>query len=176
MRWFVSLAVLLLSLAPAAQAQRDKADAYFGYSRVGANLYSPYTPGMNGWQFALHLRTTHFVGVEGDLSHYGANAGAGSQHVTLIMVGPRVTVHAVGLSIFAHALGGFAHVSSNAVPLFPTDTYNPASYAFGAGCDLPLLRGLKLRVTGDYLGDDHEPSSQYSPSHYRAGVGFAYHL
>lgn len=82
-----------------------KADACFGDSHIGANLYGPNTPGMKGWQLALQVRPIPFVGVEGDLFRYGANAGAGSQHPTPIMFGPCVTLHAAGFSVFAHALG-----------------------------------------------------------------------
>ena len=177
MKWcgiFGLLGMLIISLSPVAQAKQVKADAYLGYSHVGANLYGPYTPGMNGWQFALQVRPIPFVGVEGDLSHYSANAGAGGQHVTLIMFGPRVTLHALGFSVFAHALGGLGHLSANEVPGFPTSSTNSASYAFGGGGDVPLFLGLKLRATGDYLGNSNAPSSQYSPSHYRIGVGVAY--
>lgn len=170
------LAAFLVSLVPAAHALGPKADAYFGYSRAGANLYSPYTPGMNGWQFAAHVQPLPFVGIEGDLSHYGADAGAGTQHATLIMFGPRVTAHAAGFSVFAHGLAGNAHFSSNAVAFLPSISYNAVSYALGAGADVPLVLGLKFRVTGDYLGNSKAPSSDYSPSHYRFGLGVAYHF
>ena len=94
----VFLAVVLFSLVPAAQAPGVKSDVYFGYSRVGANLYNADTPGMNGWQAAAHFKPFPFVGIEGDVSRFSANAGAGSQNVTLVMFGPRVTVRATGFS------------------------------------------------------------------------------
>lgn len=172
----VLLAALFISLAPAAHALGPKADAYFGYSRAGANLYSPYTPGMNGWQFAAHVKPIPFLGVEGDVSRYGADVGAGSQHATLIMFGPRVTAHAAGFSVFAHGLAGNAHFTSNAVAFLPSISYNALSYAVGAGVDVPVFLGLKLRATGDYLGNSKAPSSQYSPDHYRVGFGVAYHF
>lgn len=174
-RCAVFLATLLFLMAPAAHAG-DPADVYFGYSRVGANLYAPYTPGMNGWQLAAYLRTFPFVGVEGDVSHYGATAGAGSEHATLYMFGPRVTLGAGGYSVFAHVLGGVAHVSSNAVMTLPATATNATSYALGGGVDIPLYHPLKLRVMGDYLGYGNAPSSRYSPSHFRIGVGVAYHF
>ena len=168
-------AALLLTVVPA-HAIGPEADVSFGYSRAGANLYSPYTPGMNGWQFAAHVKPLPFVGVEGDVSHYGADAGAGTQHATLIMFGPRVTAHAAGFSVFAHGLAGNAHFTSNAVAFLPETSYNALSYALGAGADVPVFLGLKFRVTGDYLGNSKAPSSSYSPSHYRFGVGLAYHF
>ncbi len=174
--WFVLLGVLIFSLMPVAHARKVKADAYFGYSHVGANLYAPYTPGMNGWQFAMQVRPIPLVGVEGDVSHYGADAGAGAQHVTLVMFGPRATLHAAGFSVFAHALGGVGHLTSNVVPGFPTSSTTFSSYAIGGGGDAPIFRGLKLRAMVDYLGNSNAPSSRYSPSHYRVGVGLAYHF
>jgi hypothetical protein len=172
----VFLGALLVVASPSAQA-KVTADAYFGYSRVGANLYAPNTPGMNGWQFAMHVKPIPFVGIEGDVSRYGVDAGAGSQHATLFMFGPRVTAHAAGFSAFAHVLGGLAHVSSTVVPLFPETSYDAASYAIGGGADLPILLGLKVRVTGDYLGNSKTPSgSDNAPAHYRIGVGVAYHF
>lgn len=171
-----SFAALLLCLAPAVRVHAAKADVYAGYSRVGSNLYSPYTPGMNGWQLTAHVKPLPFVGVEGDVSHYGASAGAGSQSATLVMFGPRVTVGAAGLSVFAHGLAGVAHFSSDAVAFLPSVGYNATSYALGAGADLPVLLSFKLRITGDYLGNSQAPSSRYAPSHYRFGVGLAYHF
>jgi hypothetical protein len=168
------LAAFLCSVT-ATQAWGDKGDVYFGYSRAGANLYAVYTPGMNGWQVAGHVKPFPFVGIEGDVSHYSQNPTGFSQQVTLVMFGPRVTVHAAGFSIFAHGLGGLAH-EHGTVTIYPSIGYNAASYAMGGGVDVPLLLGLKLRATGDYLGNSKAPPGSYSPSHYRFGVGVAYHF
>ncbi len=173
----VLLEALLFSLISAAQARAaDKADVYFGYSRVGANLYGPNTNGMNGWQGSFHVKAISIVGIEGDVSRYTQNPLGLSQQVTLAMVGPRVTLGAKGFSVFAHGLAGLAHESAT-IPFLPTATYNAASYAFGAGADMPLFLGFKLRVAGDFLGNSNAPSSgSPSPSHYRIGVGVAYHF
>ncbi|MGB8030626.1 MAG: outer membrane beta-barrel protein [Terracidiphilus sp.] len=173
----VSLAALTLLLVPSAQARAaDKADAYFGYSRVGANLYAPNTSGMNGWQAAAHVKLIPFVGIEGDVSRYSQNPAGLSENVTLVMFGPRVTAHAAGFSVFAHGLAGLAHESAT-VTTYPSTSYNAASYALGAGADVPVFLGLKLRVTGDYLGNSKAPSTgSAAPGHYRIGVGVAYHF
>ncbi|MGA2753269.1 MAG: outer membrane beta-barrel protein [Terracidiphilus sp.] len=172
----VFLGALLLSIVPAALAQGSKADVYFGYSRVGGNLYGPNTPGMNGWQAAAHVKVIPFVGIEGDVSHYSQNPSGFSEQVTLAMAGPRVTFGAKGFSVFAHGLAGLAHENAT-VTIYPSTSYDAASYALGAGADLPLFLGFKLRVTGDYLGNSKAPSSgSPSPSHYRFGVGVAYHF
>lgn len=171
-RFSFSLTALLLLLVPAAHARNSKSDVYFGYSRAGANLYSPNTPGMNGWQLAMHVKPFPFIGAEGDVSRYGANAGAGSQHATNLMFGPRVTVGVLGTSVFAHVLGGFDHFSSTVVS-GSSVSYTGTSYALGGGADFPIFLGLKARVTGDYLGNNNAPAGA---SHYRIGFGVAYHF
>lgn len=174
-----SCCVFLLSLAllPSARADHaSKADVYFGYSRVGANLYQPNTPGMNGWQVAAHIKPIPFVGIEGDVSHYSQTGAGFSEQATLVMFGPRVTVHAAGFSAFVHGLGGFGHDHAT-VTIFPSVGYDSASYALGGGVDVPLLLGLKLRATGDYLGNSMAPGAGSAPpSHYRFGVGAAWHF
>lgn len=172
---FWLLGIMLFWLVPMAQAKGIKADAYAGYSRAGANLYNVYTPGMNGWQVAVHVKPFPFVGAEGDYAHYSQSFRGFSQRVTLIMFGPRVTVGAAGFDVFAHGLGGVVH-ESNIVTIFPETGYHAASYAFGGGADAPLLLGLKVRVTADYLGNSRAPSARYSPSHFRAGLGLAYYF
>lgn len=171
----VSLAVLFISLVSSAQVLKDKADVYMGYSHVGANLYGPNTSGMNGWQLALHLKTMSPVGIEGDISRYSQKQSGYSQQVMLYMFGPRVTMDVKGYSLFAHGLFGAAHESAT-VTIYPSTSYSATSYAIGGGGEAPLFRGLKLRVTGDYLGNSKAPSSEYSPSHYRVGTGIAYHF
>jgi hypothetical protein len=134
----VSVVALLFSLVSAIPARgADKADVYFGYSRVGANLYAANTPAMNGWQAAAHIKPIPFIGIEGDVSHYSQNVNNYSQQVTLVMFGPRVTVHAAGFSVFAHGLGGLAHEHATLIFLPPVG-YNATSYAFrrGRGCAL----------------------------------------
>jgi len=170
----LAAAALFLFSVPAAHAIVPKGDAYFGYSRVGANLFQPNTSGMNGWQLAVQYKPLPFVGFEGDVSRYSQSSSGFSQQATLVMFGPRVTVHAVGFSIFAHALGGLAHDSAT-VTTFPSTSSNAASYALGAGADIPVFLGLKIRGTGDWLGNSNAPAHP-SPSHYRFGLGVAYHF
>jgi hypothetical protein len=171
----IVLSLLLASIISQAHAAQTKVDVYFGYSRAGANLYAVYTPGMNGWQLAVHIKPMPFVGIEGDVSHYSQTVSGFSQQVTNVMFGPRVTLHAAGFSVFAHGLVGLAD-QSGTVTTYPSTSYNATSYALGAGGDLPLFLGFKFRVTGDYLGNSKAPPSSYSPSPYRVGAGLAYHF
>jgi hypothetical protein len=169
-------ATLFFLVQPRQARAADKGDVYFGYSRVGANLYAPNTSGMNGWQAAAHIKPIPFIGIEGDVSRYSQNPSGFSEQVTQVMFGPRVTVHAAGFYLFAHGLGGFLH-QSETVTTFPSSSSNAVAYALGGGADLPLFLGLKIRGTADYLGDSNAPSSgSKAPQHYRIGVGLAYHF
>lgn len=175
----VCLVVFGCSLATAAPARRTKVDVYFGFSRVGANLYAANTDGMNGWQAAVNIKPFRLVGFEGDVSHYSQSAF--SEQVTTVMVGPRITAPAGALSFFAHAMGGLAH--QNATPakwVYPYVDYNAVSYAFGGGGEIPVFRGWKFRVTCDYLGNSKAPTASdlggIGPFHLRIGAGAAYHF
>jgi hypothetical protein len=172
-----SIAAFLLLLIPSAQARAaGKGDAYFGYSRVGANLYAANTSGMNGWQGSLHVKAISIFGVEGDISHYSQSPAGLSEHVTNVMFGPRATLGFAGFSVFAHALAGVAYESAT-VTTFPSTSYSAASLAVGGGADFPLFLGFKVRATGDYLANSKAPSSgSAAPEHYRIGVGIAYHF
>jgi len=177
----VFLVTAMLSVASSAQERgnknkKDEIDAYLGYSRVGANLYAPNSSGMNGWQLAMHIKPLPFVGIEGDVSRYSQSSSGFAEQVTLAMFGPRVTVHAAGFSVFAHALAGIAHAGET-VTIYPSVGYNATSYALGGGAEMPLALGFKLRVTSDYLGNSKAPSAgSPSPAHCRVGVGIAYHF
>ena len=171
------VAAFLFSLVPSVQARAaSKADVYFGYSRVGANLFAPNTSGMNGWQAAVHVKAISIFGAEGDLSRYSQSPSGFSEHVTNVMFGPRATLGLAGFSVFAHALVGVAFQSAT-VTTFPSTSYTAGSLAVGGGADFPLFLGLKLRATGDYLANSKSPSSgSAAPEHYRVGVGVAYHF
>lgn len=175
-RALTPVSAILLLLMISSHAKADKGDAYFGYSRVGANMFAPNTPGMNGWQAAVHVKMIPFFGVEGDVSRFSQSPSGFSENATLAMFGPRFTAHAAGYYVFAHALGGLVHESSTVTTL-PPNSYNAASYALGGGADVPIFLGLKLRGTIDYLGNSNAPGAgSRTPNHYRFGVGVSYHF
>jgi hypothetical protein len=118
------------------------------------------------------------VGVAGAVSHYSLGPSEASLQATLVMFGPRVTLHGRGISVFVHGLGGFVHQNANGAT-YPPPGYYAGSYAIGGGFEVPVFRGLKFRVAGDYLGNSKVPSgADYSPgpSHQRIGAGVAYHF
>jgi hypothetical protein len=181
LRSFAASAVaVFLAFASASLAWgKVKGDVYFGFSRVGANLYAESTDGMNGWQAAAHIKLVPFLGAEGDLAHYSQSQGPFSEQVTTVMFGPRVTVPAGALRFFAHGLGGLAYQNAS-ITTYPYVDYSAVSYALGGGCDIPVFRGMKFRVAADYLGNGKAPAAAdldgITPSHLRIGAGLAYHF
>ena len=94
-----SLAASLLLLVPAVQARAaSKADAYFGYSRVGANLYAPNTSGMNGWQAAFQSSRFGLSEWKATFRNTARIPRASPRASRTVMFGPRVTVHALRAS------------------------------------------------------------------------------
>jgi hypothetical protein len=64
------------------------------------------------------------------------------------MVGPRVTVKALRIGVFAHGLVGGEHSANSGDTSFSENTL---AYAFGAGVDLPLLPCFAWRVGADRI-------------------------
>ena len=58
----VLVALPPFAFAPRGRKRLSRGDVYFGYSRVGANLYDVYTSGMNGWRVAVYIKPFPFVG------------------------------------------------------------------------------------------------------------------
>src|SRR5947209_1151843 len=130
------LFALILALIPSAHAQLRNHDAYLGYSRLGPNTFYPKVNGLNGWNGALHIHLKPFLGAEVDVAHWGLGASDSTPKTTSIMVGPRVTLKAIGIAVFAHGLVGGQHSHSSAGAMIDGGA---APYALGGGLDLPLL-------------------------------------
>jgi hypothetical protein len=145
----LALAILILvCLAPAARAVGPKGDIYLGYSRLGTNAFYPNVGGLDGLEVAGHLKTGHFLGVEGDFAHYGYGASDSTPKTTTFLFGPRVTVGAVGVHVFAHALIGGEHSANSAGVSIDDGAF---AYALGGGVDVPVLPFFAWRVNGDYI-------------------------
>jgi hypothetical protein len=144
----VSCFVFVLSLALNARALGPKGDAYVGYSRVGSEAFYPNVGGLNGWQAALHIKMKPFLGGEADVAQYGLGTDSTIPRTTTFMAGPRITVGALGVKVFAHGLAGGEHsANSSGLPISGTSF----AYALGGGLDVPLMPFFAWRVTGDYL-------------------------
>lgn len=170
-RWIAgfSLAWLLIFLPAAARAAGPGGDLYFGYSRLGSNMFYPNVGGLNGWEAAGHVHFIPFVGAELDVSHYGSGGASSIPHSTTVLVGPRVTVGAAGVHVFAHGMAGWEHSASGA----PTNIDAGAlTVAVGGGIDFRLMPFFAWRVNGDYI--DAPTLSPGTSSHSRFGTGLVF--
>jgi hypothetical protein len=170
---FCPVFLLLLPALPAAYGLGPKGDAFVGYSRTGTDTFYANSGGLNGWQAALHIRPSRFLGIEGDVAHYGLGADSQVPRTTTYMAGPRVTVGVIGIQVFLHGLLGGEH-SSNGNDISGNIYGNAFAFAVGGGADLPIAPIVKLRLVIDHLS---APSiSPSSGSQVRFTAGFAVHF
>jgi hypothetical protein len=165
---FIVLPLCLLALPAAARAAGPDSDVYFGYSRLGANAFHANTPGLNGWEAEGQVKFIPFIGVDGDLAHYGLGAAGTLPHTTTVMIGPRLTVGAAGVHVYGHALFGAEHSSNSGGIISSTAITVDA----GAGVDFRLLPMFAWRVNGDYINAPNQ--SPGSADHYRFGTGLVF--
>jgi hypothetical protein len=159
----------LLIVAPAASAQLSRADAFFGYSRTGNDAFYSGTGGLNGWEATVHVKMRPFLGVEGDVAHYGLGSDSFIPRTTTILVGPRVTVGAAGIKLFVHGLLGGEHSSSSSGV-----SGGDFAVALGGGADLPLAPFFALRVQGDYLDAPGQSPSGGDHARFTTGLVFRF--
>jgi len=164
---------LLLSIAPAARAQAPKGDVYLGYSRTGNDTFYPNVGGLNGWEGAMHVKLhTPFLGVEGDLSHYGLGSDSSVPRTTAFIVGPRITLGALGTRVFAHALVGGEHSSNSGGPT--PISGGALAWALGGGLDVPIFPLFAWRVAGDYLRAPTQSPAGDTPARFSTGLVFRF--
>jgi hypothetical protein len=162
-------AFLALVAGPRAQALGPKGDAFVGYSRTGSDIFYPSTGALNGWEGALHIHLKPLLGIEGDVAHYGLGKDSIVPRTTTYLAGPRITVGALGIRLFAHGLVGGEH-SSNGDGI----SGNAFAYAFGGGVDLPLAPFFRWRFMIDRLSaPDQSPSDG---THARFSTGLVFHF
>ena len=163
---FGLVGVVMMFVGAAGAQSLHNSDAYFGYSRLGTDTFYPNVGGLNGWNAAVHIHMRPFLGVEGDVGHYGLGANSSVPKTTTFLVGPRVTLKALGVALFAHGLLGGEHSSNSAGVNINGGTF---AYALGGGLDLPVLPFFAFRV-----GADRITSPSLSPSNgqkYRVNAG-----
>ncbi len=161
--WLLLLCGIFMMGSRAAKAQLNN-DAFFGYSRLGSNLFAAGTPGLNGWEGDLHIHVKPFVGVEGDVAHYGLGAGGGTARSTTVLFGPRVTLKAAGFHILGHAMIGGEHTLSNT-------TY---SYALGGGVDVPIVPMFAWRVQADRISAPTTSPGNATHGRFTTGLAFRF--
>jgi hypothetical protein len=158
--------ILLVAASPASYAAGPGGDIYFGYTHLGNNAFNPNTGSLNGWQAAGQIHWVPVVGVEFDVAHYGLGGDENVQHTTTALVGPRVTVGAHGIHVFAHGLFGWEHSANNSSTL--PISGGGFTLAAGGGADFHLVSLLAWRVTADYI---NAPTSSPEGTHSRVGTG-----
>ena len=135
----IALIVLCLAVLAVPTAHAADPDVFFGYSRLGANAFHPNVPALNGWEAEGGFSFIPLLGLDVDVAHYGLGAASTLPHSTTAMIGPRLTVGASGVHVYAHALLGGEH-SSNSGNVISSSAL---TVAVGGGVDLrffiPLL-------------------------------------
>ena len=171
--FLLAFSSILPSISPAARAQVPKGDVYLGFSRTGADTFYPNVGGLNGWEGALHVKLHKpFLGVEGDVSQYGLGADSSVPRTTTFLVGPRITVGALGPKIFAHALVGGEHSANSGGPT--PISGGTLDYALGGGLDVPIAPFFAWRVAGDYLRAPSQSPAGSTPARFSTGLVFRF--
>ena len=170
--FLLACSAILLSAAPAALAQIPKGDVFFGYSRLGSDAFYPNVGGLNGWEAAAHFKIMPFIGLEGDVAHYGVGADAVIPQTTTFLAGPRVTVGALGLKVFAHGLVGGEHSANSAGAIRISE--NSFTYALGAGADIPLLPFFAWRIQGDRISAPSLSPNGGTEARFTTGIVFRF--
>jgi hypothetical protein len=142
------ISFILLVLSSEARAVGPKDDAFLGYSRTGSDTFYPNVGGLNGWEGAFHLKMKPFLGVEGDVAHYGLGTNSAVPRTTTVLFGPRVTAGVAGVKLFAHVLGGGEHSASSGGLHVSAGS---VAWAYGGGIDVPIAPFFAWRVAVDHL-------------------------
>ncbi len=158
-------------LAPSA-AHAAKNDAFFGYSRTGSDTFYANTGGLNGWEGALQIHMKTFLGVEGDVAHYGLGAASSVPHTTTVMLGPRITLGAAGFHIFVHGLVGGEHSSNSGGPT--PISGGSLAYALGGGVDVPIAPFFAWRVAADRISAPTVSPASGTPARFSTGLVFRF--
>jgi len=164
--------VCILPTAPVHAVSLRNHDAFIGYSRLGSDAFYPNVGGLNGWEGALHIHVAPFLGVEGDVAHYGLGADAAIPRTTTILVGPRVSVKALGINLFVHGMVGGEHSANSDGGVHISQ--GAFAYDAGGGVDLPILPFFAWRFSGDYIGAPTLSPSGGTKARFNTGLVFRF--
>jgi hypothetical protein len=169
--FLISLCILF-AFPGAATAQLRNHDAFFGYSRMGSDAFYPNVGGLNGWEAALHIHLHPFFGVEGDVAHYGLGADSEVPRTTTVLVGPRISVKAIGVNLFVHGLIGGEHSSNNSsnTPI----SGGAFAYDLGGGVDLPIFPFFAWRFSADHINAPSQSPSDGTKARFNTGLVFRF--
>ncbi len=161
MRKLIGIIVILAGFATLASAQIPTAGNIFaGYSYYSTDVAARRS-GLNGWDGSLEGKIFPFVGIVADISaNYGSlnftppgvacpTSGCPSNistHVDNVLFGPRASFSVGKIRLFAEALFGVGHASTNGLG---SDT----SFAsgLGGGLDYRVFHIIGWRFEGDYI-------------------------
>jgi hypothetical protein len=162
----------LLVQFPARAHAANKGDVSFGYSRTGSDIFYPDTPGLNGWDLDGQVHWKPFIGIEGDVAHYGLGASSGVPRTTTVLFGPKVSVGPPAIQVFGHFLVGGEHSanSGGATPI----SGGAFAYAYGAGADMPLVPFLRWRLQLDHLSAPNQSPPQGTHIRFTTGIVFRF--
>jgi hypothetical protein len=162
-----AIPIIAFTFPFAARAAGPNGDAFLGYSRLGTDAFYPNVGGLNGWEGAVHFKMKPFLGVDGDVAHYGLGAGSSIPRTTTVLVGPRLTVGAAGVRLFVHALAGGEHSSNNS-----SISGGAFAVALGGGVDVRIVPLFAWRAAVDYL--DAPTRSPGTGTHGRFSTGLVF--
>ena len=170
LRTFLSSAFLLVFIpATLAHALGPKGDVFFGYSRTGSNTFYPNVGGLNGWQGTLHIRMRPFVGIEGDVAHYGLGADSAIPRTTTVLIGPRITFGAASVKVFGHGLLGGEHsTNKNGI------SGGALTYAIGGGVDVPIAPFFGWRLVLDRISAPTQSPESGTHARFCTGIIFRF--
>jgi hypothetical protein len=171
--WLLLLCGVLTMGSREARAQLNN-DAFFGYSRLGSHLFEPGTPGLNGWEGDLHIHVRPFVGVEGDVAHYGLGANDTAPRSTTVLFGPRVTLKAAGFHFFGHVMIGGEHSDNNPPAGTPQVSNTAYAYALGLGVDVPVVPMFAWRVQVDRISAPSQSPGSATHARFTTGAVFRF--
>ena len=163
-----------LAAVAAVDPRLHGSDVYFGYSRTASDTFYQGTGGQNGWNGALHVHMAPFLGGEAEVSHYGLGANSNVPRTTAVLFGPRATLKAAGISLFAHGLVGVDHTSNNnGSGSFGSVSQTGLGYAIGGGVDLPVLPFFAWRVSADRISTTQSPA-EGTKARFSTGLAFRF--
>ena len=169
---FALLALIIFAVGTTrAHALGAKGDAFFGYSRTGSDTFYPNVGGLNGWEGSLQIHMRPFWGIEGDVAHYGLGANASVPRTTTVIFGPRLTVGALGVKLFAHGLVGGEH-SANGGGV--SISGGSIAYALGGGLDVPIAPFFGWRFGADRISAPTQSPSNGTHARFSTGVVFRF--
>ena len=169
---FVALCFALGSFSVPAMAQLRNHDIFLGYSRTGSDAFYPNTGGLNGWEGALHIHLRPFLGAEADVAQYGLGAAASTPRTTTVLVGPRVTVKALAIGLFAHGLVGGEHSANSGSGA--SISGGALSYALGGGVDVPIFPFFAWRFSADRISAVSQSPSTANKYRFNTGLVFRF--